>query len=181
MFLRMKIIYIVVPILSPVNVTAVETSGRSLKVSWKEIPFEGRSGIILGYIIFFNAILIDGSLGSTKENKVDNASIFQMELVGLTFTADYNITVAGFTIIGSGLKSAMITGVTGKYSKSLSFLHLTISQYFITNLYVSLIVSLIQSLLLFAFTYRRQQKYKYFEKATFMVLNVMVVACTTIL
>ena len=95
----------------------MSASGSSVNVSWEQIPYEGRSGIILGFIIYYNEILKNGSLGSTQMAIINGGNIFHHELTDLSFDGTYNISVAGFTSIGAGVRSGVITGETGDYGK----------------------------------------------------------------
>ena len=62
----------------------------------------------------------NGSLGYTQQVKVEGAQTFQYEVTNLSYDGVYNISVAGFTSIGAGIKSDVITGETGEYGTSLS-------------------------------------------------------------
>ena len=97
----------------------MSASGSSIIVSWKAIPYEGRSGIILGYNVYYNEIFKNGSLGSTKMEIINGWNIFHHELTDLSFDGTYNISVAGFTSIGAGVRSGVIRGETGDYGKSI--------------------------------------------------------------
>ena len=127
MFLYSSFYFFVVPTLSPINVTAIETSGKSINISWKDIPYRGKGGIILGFVIYYNEILRGDVLDETRRLTVNVT--FHYELQNLLYSTGYNISVAGFTNAGVGVKSNVITAETGLSGKSL----LIFSIFFLVN------------------------------------------------
>ena len=81
------------PSAAPVNVTGMNTSSTSLRISWLPPPVEDQNGIIIAYnITYVTAKMIDSTCGSVQF----------IELTGLLKFSTYNISVAASTSVGIG-------------------------------------------------------------------------------
>ena len=112
----MTIIVFSVPLLPPFNVSGEGYDASSIYLSWEDIPLFGRNGILRGYRVFYNYVYQNNnSLGKTLMRDVNNSNMFQLILKDLTRDSEYNISVAGFTSVGIGVKSSAIKVATGIY------------------------------------------------------------------
>ena len=71
-------------------------SSTSLRVDWKEVVKREQNGIILGYYITYTKVL---HLSKTIPIP---AATFDYEIPKLSVWTPYNVSVAAYTIVGSG-------------------------------------------------------------------------------
>ena len=106
--------FILVPTMSPVNVTATASSYTSLMVEWKHVPPAYAHGVIKGYIVYYehgnhsNATAVSDKQVPYKE---------YLKLSFLKIFAWYTIQVAAYTSVGVGVRSNPIYARTGEYCK----------------------------------------------------------------
>ena len=118
--------------MAPVNVSSYDTHGTRIMVNWLPIPKYHERGIILGYMIYYQEVNETGPLWPLQVVKVKVESTSselpeQYELRELNLTSNYSISLAGYTSIGVGVKSDVIFGMTGTFSKfRLLFIELSI-------------------------------------------------------
>ena len=86
----------IVPKSSPVPLEGHNTSSTSLKVSWGEVPFADRLGIIRGYGVIL------ARTGETLHNKSFSNSVHEFAFTGLDKFTEYTIRVVGATAKGNG-------------------------------------------------------------------------------
>ena len=72
----------------------------------------GRRGIIVGYVIFYKKVK---SVAISRIKFINNATQFQTVLRRLSRSSRYNISVAGRTKVGIGIRSKLITSLTGPF------------------------------------------------------------------
>ena len=66
--------------------------------------------------MFYNYVYQkNNSLGETRSMDVNDSKVFHLILTGLKQVSKYNISMAGFTSVGIGVKSAIIKVATGIY------------------------------------------------------------------
>ena len=102
----------------------------SFHVIIQPIPEEGRNGIIRGYLIAYSKVFAhNNSLGFEMYQLVNMSSLDTLKNFGL-FThgyvvrglvrdSFYNVSIAGYTDPGVGVRSKMVTVPTGIYGESL--------------------------------------------------------------
>lgn len=73
-------------------------SSISLRVDWKEVVKGEQNGIILGYYITYTSIR---QIGLSKTIPIP-AATFDYEIPKLSVWTPYNVSVAAYTIVGSG-------------------------------------------------------------------------------
>ena len=99
---------IIAPTAAPVGVSAYNRSSTALEVTWGEVPFEGRNGMIRMYIIYYK-------LKSAQEKdwafKEESGSVNTSLIIGLKYWSLYEIKVAAKTI-KEGIKSDAVLART---------------------------------------------------------------------
>ena len=104
-----------VPSVAPVVTAAYNTSGKSIKFEWINIPLPFQNGILLGYNIRYirtNAssdVIADSNCTDISQN------VTQCEVTGLDLYAYYNFSIGGYTIKGLGATTQDIIVRTGSY------------------------------------------------------------------
>lgn len=85
---------------------AYNVSSTSIKVQWGSIPFDSQNGIILGYCVtvMFNSVVI--------RNLSATSSIREIVVSGLAKRKTYQVSVAGVTVNGTGVKSSPVNVTT---------------------------------------------------------------------
>ena len=74
---------------------AMNSSATSILVTWSPPPEDDQNGVILGYIITY--IIIGDELSTTMSTPETTINI-----TGLAIYTEYNISVAAYTVIGTG-------------------------------------------------------------------------------
>ncbi|XP_015750201.1 PREDICTED: phosphatidylinositol phosphatase PTPRQ-like [Acropora digitifera] len=92
---------------SPSNVTGHTLSSTSIFVSWGQVPFLHRNGVILSYTVTYRAL----PSGSSQTKNV-TAPANQTTLTGLNEYTNYSITVFASTSKGGGNQSTPIVVIT---------------------------------------------------------------------
>jgi len=91
---------------APQNVSAHNSSSKSILVTWDEVPVEQQNGIITGYTITYQ---------SQTENHNGNVSagpsVRQQNITGLKEYIFYNITLFASTVKGAGPHSTPVVVV----------------------------------------------------------------------
>ena len=111
-FIFINLPYFLEPSAPPANVKGKNSSSRSIKVQWDEIPKNDKNGIIKGYKITYK----DWRSGVEKTQTV-GAPYREVELEGLNEFTKYNISLLAFTVKGDGPQSSTITVSTDEDSK----------------------------------------------------------------
>lgn len=107
-----------VPGAPPDNVWAYNISSTEIKVHWGPIPVDSRNGFILGYRVTV-------MLNSNVIRNLSTAFITQeIVITGLEKRTTYQVSVAGVTANGVGVKSAPVNVTTDEDGNYL-FFHLT--------------------------------------------------------
>lgn len=85
---------------------AYNVSSTSIKVQWGSIPLDSQNGIILGYCVtvMFNSVVI--------RNLSATSSIREIVVSGLAKRTTYQVSVAGVTVNGTGVKSTPVNVTT---------------------------------------------------------------------
>ena len=96
----------------PASVTGHNASSTSIFVSWGQVPFLDRNGVILSYTVTYTAL----PSGSTQTKNV-TAPSNQTTLTGLNKYTNYSITVFASTSKGGGNQSTAIVITTNEDSK----------------------------------------------------------------
>ena len=96
----------------PGDLQGHNTSSTSILVQWGEVPPANQNGIILSYMITYNA-LPSGS----RQTEVVNAPTEHATLTGLRKYTNYSITVFASTAKGDGNVSDPIIVITDEDSK----------------------------------------------------------------
>ena len=88
---------------APQAVTVNVTSSRGISVSWDPVVADDRNGIIIGYIVNYQALpngyIVAKILNITNDEQNNRQTV---TLVGLNEFANYSIGVLAFTISGNG-------------------------------------------------------------------------------
>ena len=88
---------------APQAVTVNVTSSRGISVSWDPVVADYRNGIIIGYIVNYQALpngyIVAKILNITNDEQNNRQTV---TLVGLNEFANYSIGVLAFTISGNG-------------------------------------------------------------------------------
>ena len=88
--------FLIVPSAAPVDVTGMNMSSTSLRISWLPPPAEDQNGIITAYNITYTAA------GGSEMIDSTSGSVQLIELTGLLKFSTYNISVAASTSVGIG-------------------------------------------------------------------------------
>ena len=90
---------ILVPSAGPSKITGQNTSSSSITVTWDDVPFDHKNGIIIGYEVYING---SGNWYSeeTSEQTFSKA--------GLDLWTFYDIKVSAKTSVGEGVRSDAI-------------------------------------------------------------------------
>ena len=95
--------------------TAYNVSSTSIKVQWGSIPLDSQNGIILRYCVTVmrNSIVISNvsAASSTRE----------IVVTGLAKRTTYQVSVAGVTVNGTGVKSRPVNVTTDEDGNYLYF------------------------------------------------------------
>ena len=96
----------------PASVAGHNASSTSIFVSWGQVPFLHRNGVILSYTVTYRAL----PSGSSQTRNV-TAPANQTTLTGLNEYTNYSITVFASTSKGGGNQSTPIVIITDQDSK----------------------------------------------------------------
>ena len=105
--------YHLVPGAPPSDVSTHNISSTAIIVHWGPIPAASQNGIILG---FHMILMLDSDV---ERNLTVPPSTREMVVTELTKYTTYQISLSGFTVIGSGVQSAPLSVTTdedGNYS-----------------------------------------------------------------
>ena len=95
--------------------TAYNVSSTSIKVHWGSIPLDSQNGIILGYCVtvMLNSVVISNvsAASSTRE----------IAVTGLAKRTTYQVSIAGVTANGTGVKSRPVNVTTDEDGNYLCF------------------------------------------------------------
>ena len=97
---------------------AYNISSTAIKVQWGSIPVDSRNGFILGYRV--TVVLNSNVIRSFFADLVTR----EIAVTGLEKRTTYQVSVAGVTVIGTGVKSAPVNVTTDEDGNYL-FLYLT--------------------------------------------------------
>ena len=101
--------FVTVPGIAPVNVQSQVLFSTSINVSWEEIPFIRRNGIVILYEILYEP---QETFGGFIGPETMNTTNLYVILIGLQEYVDYNIFVRASTRVGFGPYSQQITNQT---------------------------------------------------------------------
>ena len=93
------------------------TDPKSIQVIWDEIPRSDRNGIILKYDVkyepqnTFGGLISDSNVNMTRTER-------RIVLKNLEEATYYNVSVRGYTVVGSGPYSPVVTHLTNEGSES---------------------------------------------------------------
>ncbi|XP_068676118.1 receptor-type tyrosine-protein phosphatase S-like isoform X1 [Montipora foliosa] len=92
------------PIAPPQNLSAINTSSTSLRVTWAPLPLKDRRGIILGYKIVYNKTVIRtrGSRSNDSGELSVNGTTLELTIDGLQKFTNYCIRARAFNSKGEG-------------------------------------------------------------------------------
>ncbi|XP_078349636.1 LOW QUALITY PROTEIN: polycystin-1-like protein 2 [Oculina patagonica] len=102
-----------VPGAPPHNVFAYNVSSTAIKVHWGSIPVDLQNGIILGY----HVIVVLNS--NVERNLTASPNMSEMVVTNLQKYTTYQLSISGFTVIGSGVQSTPINVTTDEDVPSL--------------------------------------------------------------
>jgi hypothetical protein len=94
-------------------VSAQPYDSTSFTVTWTEIQADRRNGIITGYILIWREIITD----SVSSNASVPSRPLSCVVRGLKIFTEYEVKIAGFTIIGTGSYSQHVLVKTGEGSR----------------------------------------------------------------
>ena len=106
-----------VPSHSPRNITAFNTSSRSINVTWQLIPDDHVNGILLGYRVLYKK---KNSPMDAFQNITVNTTYLDAEITSLEVYTEYELRIAGFTIIGDGNVSEPVFCFTDESGNNVS-------------------------------------------------------------
>jgi hypothetical protein len=102
--------------MAPELLDARNTSSSSIHLEWSAIPDEYHRGTLLGYRVYYRP-----AETSRKEQvlEIDDPNVLHCDLVGLFLWWWYDIRIAGYTTIGSGVtfNASVQTDEHSKFSK----------------------------------------------------------------
>eukprot|EP00795_Rhopilema_esculentum_P001382 gene1382-15786_t len=106
-----------VPSIAPVVTAAFNTSGKSIKLEWINIPLPFQKGILLGYNVRYIRTNASSDVIADSINCTDiSQNVTQCEVTGLDLHAYYNFSIRGYTIEGLGATTQDIVVRTGPYA-----------------------------------------------------------------
>ncbi|XP_065064502.1 uncharacterized protein LOC135690773 [Rhopilema esculentum] len=106
-----------VPSAAPVITAAYNTSGKSIKLEWINIPLPYQKGILLGYNVRYIRTNASSDVIADSINCTDiSQNVTQCEVRGLDLYAYYNFSIRGYTIKGLGPTTQDIVVRTGPYA-----------------------------------------------------------------
>ena len=95
---------ILVPSAGPSEITGQNTSSSSITVTWDDVPFDHRNGIITGYKVYIKKVGSNGVENWDSED-ISQKTFSKTELDLWTF---YDIKISAKTSVGEGEKSDAI-------------------------------------------------------------------------
>lgn len=98
-------LFVVAPSAAPVEVAAYNLSSTVLEVTWGKVPFEGRNGIVRGYVIYYKLKDVTGNAWQHKETSVSEN---KMQIRHLKHWSFYEIKVAAKTVAEGQKSDAVI-------------------------------------------------------------------------
>ncbi|XP_064477865.1 protein sidekick-like isoform X1 [Ornithodoros turicata] len=96
------------PTAGPSNVVANATSSTTVVVSWMDVPFAHRNGIIEGYRVVYRA----AKASETTQRNIEGNATFAVTLTELRKYTQYTVQVLAFTRVGDGVLSIPPVTVT---------------------------------------------------------------------
>ena len=104
-----RINFPVVPLGTPVNITAIAVNSTAIQLSWSEVPAIKQNGIITQYEVVFAPLeTFGGQIAATSMNITDTSILFII-LDNLQEYVQYSITIRAYTNVGKGpFSTAMI-------------------------------------------------------------------------
>ena len=92
------------PDVAPGNVQVESKAPLSLDVTWQQIPRSHHNGVFQGYVVFYQ------KLGETAWSTIKVQPMTLAVLLPRLEAAEYyNVKVAGYTRVGTGKESAVIS------------------------------------------------------------------------
>lgn len=98
-----------VPSASPRSVTCIALTAQNIQISWQSPPKELSHGIIQGYKILYEPVLLENEY-SGRETKITSA--LSTVLHGLQPYTNYSVQVLAFTRAGEGVSSPPVACIT---------------------------------------------------------------------
>lgn len=111
--LRMRLFFVLVPVMPPLNITATNTSSTTILLTWNPIPLNYSNGPILEYRITFTEV----QKSVHKENRylwqrIVDGNKLSAFVTGLKKYTRYCFRMSGINRRGVGLDSMPITATT---------------------------------------------------------------------
>ena len=95
--------------------SAYNVSSTAIKVHWGSIPADHQNGVILGHHV---TLMLNSSV---IRNVTAFGNIQEMVVTGLQKSTTYKVSVAGFTVKGSGVQSTPVNVTTDEDGNYLIF------------------------------------------------------------
>ena len=102
----------------PDNVTVLSPDSSVMNVSWSHIANESANGVLQGYKVFYRSLLDDGNY---KMVSVGPSTLQVVIRDNFIYTDIYEVSVAGVTAVGVGVKSESVLVQPGKGILTLQF------------------------------------------------------------
>ena len=97
-----RIILPVVPLGTPVNITAIAVNSTAIQLSWSEVPAIKQNGIITQYEVVFAPLETFGEQIAAASMNITDASILFIILDSLQEYVQYSSTIRAYTNVGKG-------------------------------------------------------------------------------
>ncbi|KAK2569602.1 Protein sidekick-2 [Acropora cervicornis] len=105
-----------VPSVAPVNLTVAFETSTSILASWLLPPVDSRSGIIMGFKLFYKR---KGSAESENTVVVQGGTTLRKTITGLLKYTEYEVQVLAYTSVGDGPRTPVKTVTTAReFSKT---------------------------------------------------------------
>ena len=91
--------------------TVLSPDSSVINVYWSHIANDSVNGVLQGYNVFYRSLLDDGNY---KMVSVGPSTLQVVIRDDFTYTDIYEVSVAGFTAVGVGVKSESLTVQPGK-------------------------------------------------------------------
>ena len=95
-FVSSSVIFLTEPTSSPENIVISSVEGRSMIVSWDEVPCSEQNGPIIGYLLYYTNTIFSDTINITGG---ENRAYTLTELIPYT---NYTVTVSAYNDAGNG-------------------------------------------------------------------------------
>lgn len=100
-----------VPSEPPGYVTAISPDTSTISVSWTHIANDSVNGVLRGYKVFYRSLLEDGNYSTINVGPSTLQATISEDLI---YNHIYEVSVAGYTNAGDGVKSESVAVQPGK-------------------------------------------------------------------